>query len=118
MPSSWRRFDVQAKYAATLAVVSVLPFLASVIVAVRNYKSDIGRIIYQNSTYAMVLLGCAATAMGLAAIAVILGFNSAGQRINERQNLSWLGFFLGGGVLTLSFIVVIAFMMLRLSKPG
>lgn len=118
MANSLRRFDVQAKYAAVLAVVSVLPLLAAIAVALRNYKSDLGRIIYQNSGYAMALLGCAAAAMGLSAIAVVLGFNSAGQRINEKQNLSWLGFFLGGSVLTLSFIVVIAFWMLRINKPG
>ncbi|MHC5109662.1 MAG: hypothetical protein ACYTHJ_07265 [Planctomycetota bacterium] len=115
---SLRRYDVQAKYAAVLAVLSTLPLLIGIVIAFRNYHHDVRQIIYRNNSYALTLAACLGVAMLLSSLAALLGFVSAGQRINERPGLSWLGFFLGGGVATLSLIAGIAFIMLRIQQPG
>ena len=52
-----------------------------------------------------------------AAPGCLLGFNSAGQRRNDKQARSWTGFFVGGAVLTFNLILVIALYMIRLEKP-
>ena len=112
---SLRRYDVQARYAIILALVSIVPFLASAGLAIRNYSSDISNIIYMRGTkWLPVFLGSLALAMLLSALGFVLGWSSAGQRRNEKSSWSWMAFFIGGGVLTLSFVLLVAFMMLRL----
>ena len=116
---SLRRFDVQANYAMILALVSAVPGLGAIVLAVRNYNGELGQIVYgEGGFFVPSFLGCAFVSAGAAALAAGLGLSSAGQRRNERQRRSWIGFFLGSGVLTLDIILLIAFMMLRLKNPG
>jgi hypothetical protein len=112
--ASLRRFDVQAKYAAVLAGVSVVPFLGAVALALRNYRHDLGQIIYgAEGRFVMMFLGCVLLSVLPSAGGFLLGWSSAGQRRNDKPAHSWIGFFLGGGVLTLNLILLIAFYMLR-----
>jgi len=115
---SLRRFDVQARYAAATAVGSILPLAAALMIVMRNYNFDLRQIVYRQNTYVVALLAC----LGLSALAgiaaCVLGFNSADQRVNDRPKLSWLGFFLGGGVVTLDLVILVAFFMLRMKQPG
>lgn len=115
--ASLRRFDVQARLALGLALAAVVPMVAALYFVKRNYNGDLGQIVYKNNTYAMGLLGAAALSMLFAAVACALGYVSAGQRINDRPGYSWTGFFVGGAVVTIDFIIVIAFWLLRLHHP-
>jgi len=113
---SLRRYDVQARYAVGLAFAAVPAFLAASVLMIRNYQGDIRQIVYGSNAYAFVLLCCIAVCGLLSAVGCILGFNSAGQRRNDAQRLSWIGFCLGLALLTGSLILGIAFLMLRLKK--
>ncbi len=111
---SLRRYDVQATYAVALALISLIPVAGALYLVCRNYRSEFRAIIYSSEYYLPALLACLAVAVLVSLVALILGFNSAGQRRNERQFRSWFGFLLGGASLTAAIVVGIAFVMLRL----
>lgn len=112
---SLRRYDVQATCATVLALVSVAPVAVAVGLVFRNYRSGLGAITYREDTlYLPVLLACLAVAVLTSVFAAILGFNSAGQRRNEKQARSWIGFLVGGMCLTVAVVVAIAVAVLRM----
>lgn len=113
-----RRYDIQASYSCVLSVVSIVPFLGALGMAFRNYRHDLGQITYgDKGLFLPVFAGCLLLSMVPGALGFLLGWNSAGQRRNDKPRRSWTGFFVGGGILTLDLILLIAFWMLRLPKP-
>ncbi|MGD2107994.1 MAG: hypothetical protein PVI86_01255 [Phycisphaerae bacterium] len=113
-----RRYDIQARYAGVLSVLSLLPVAGAAVLAYRNYDHELGQIIYgSGGRFLPLFLGCVAVSLAPGAIGFFLGWSSAGQRRNEKPAWSWVGFFIGGLVLTLDLILLIAFWMLRLQKP-
>ena len=115
---SLRRYDVQASYAGVLAVLALVPFAGAAMLALRNYNSDLGQIVYgSGGSFLPMFLACVAVSAVPGTLGFFLGWNSAGQRRNEKPAWSWVGFFIGGMVLTFDFILLIAFWMLRLEKP-
>ena len=115
---SLRRYDVQATCGYALALFSVLPLLGGAYLAWRNYDGTLEQIIYQSQFYIPAFVGCILLSMAAGALGCLFGFSSAGQRRNDKPARSWVGFFVGGGVVTLDLILLIAFLMLRLEQPG
>ncbi len=114
-----RLFDVQAKVALLAAVASVVPLLGAVGLVWSRYNHVLGQIVYgAQGRFLPALMACIAMALALGGLGLILGWNSAGQRRNDRQAYSWVGFFLGGTVSTGAFIIALAFFMLRLQQAG
>ena len=112
-----RRFDVQANYACVLSLLSVVPSAGAAVLITRNWHWNLRQIIYNpESMYALALFACLLSSMALAMLGFFLGWNSAGQRRNDRPARSWIGFFLGGTILTLDAVMFVAFMMLRLQQ--
>lgn len=115
MFASLRKFEVQARYAAVLALVSLGPCAAAFFLGWKRFDMTLGRIVYGGQgRFVMAFAGCVMLSLAPSALALILGLNSAGQKRNERSSQSWMGFFIGGGVLTVNVILLIAFYMLRL----
>lgn len=114
---SLRRYDVQARYGCALSIFSALPLLAGACLIWRNYDSLLGQIIYQSRLYTPVLAACLLVSMAAGGLGCVFGFSSAGQRRNDKPVRSWVGFFVGGGVLTFDVILLIAFQMLRFEQP-
>ncbi len=115
-----RRYEAQASVAQWLAVAAVLPMLFAAWLVFSRYDGQTARIVYgAKGLFAPGFLSGLAASGAPAAVAFVLGWNSAGQRRNNREKSSWIGFFLGGGVLTADVIMVLAFAMLRLriDKP-
>jgi hypothetical protein len=97
-------------------VFSVLAALACLVLAVllvRNWHSGLNQVVFRKPVFKIVVVGCAGLSMLLAVFGTALGFNSAGQRRNNRQRLSWTGFFLGSGVFTLAVVLFAAFWFLK-----
>lgn len=116
---SLRRYDVQAKYAFTLAVVSIVPGVAALWMGWKRFDADLGRIIYgAQGRFVMAFMGCVLFSTVLAGLGFVWGWSSAGQRRNDHPSRSWIAFFVGGGVLTLNVVLMIAFFMLRLKPLG
>jgi hypothetical protein len=117
MLQNLRRYEVQASYAVGLAIAAVVPFLAAAYLVYSRYDSDISRIIYgSQGKFVPAFATCALASLAAAGVACLLGWNSAGQRRNDRSSRSWLGFFLGGMLVTLNIVLLAAFWMLQLKK--
>ncbi|MBI4718033.1 MAG: hypothetical protein HY763_09535 [Planctomycetes bacterium] len=115
----FRRYDVQASYAAVLSALAVAPLVGGLLLALRNYKPELGQIVYGARGYFVpAYFACIVASLLPGALGFVLGWSSAGQRRNDKPAHSWLGFFLGGGVVTLDIILVIAFLMLRFKPPS
>lgn len=113
-----RRYEVQATYAFALSLAAVAPMLGAIAIAWRNYQDDIGQIVYgSRGMFLPLFLGSVLLSMFPGALGFALGWSSAGQRRNDRPSQSWIGFFIGGLVLAVDLILVIAFWMLRLEQP-
>ncbi len=113
-----RRYEVQARYALALAVLSAVPGVAALVLGLTRFDAMLGRIVYgSHGRFVPAFVGCVFLSMIPAALGFVLGLSSAGQRRNDRSGLSWIGFFLGGTVLSIDLILLIAFYMLRLERP-
>ncbi len=116
--SSLRRYDVQARYACALSLVSILPFAAAAIATWQRYDGGLGQIVYGSVGYYIpAVLACILLSIVPGTLGCLLGFSSAGQRRNDKQGRSWTGFFVGGAVLTFDLVLLIALYMLKLEKP-
>lgn len=114
-----RRFDVQANYARFLSLASVVPMIGGLLLAYRNYRHDLGQIIYgENGTFVAMFAACVLVSMAPAAIGSALGWSSAGQRRNDHQARSWVGFFVGAVVVSVDIVLLAAFVMLRFEQPA
>jgi uncharacterized membrane protein len=113
-----RRFEVQASCASWLAIVSLVPFVAALWLTGTRYHAQLGRIIYgSEGRFVPVFAATVLASLAPAALGLVLGWNSAGQRRNDRSSRSWLGFFLGGAVVSADIVLLLAFYMLRLERP-
>lgn len=116
--SALRRYDVQATYAVRCAVISLLPVLVATALAIRNYENELGQIVYgSKGIFLPLFLGCIAISTLIGSIGFVLGWNSSDRRRNDKPKQSWTGFFIGGSVLTLNAVLLLAFWMLRLQQP-
>ena len=113
-----RRYDVQATYSAVLSMAGALPAFFAVALVIRNYEHDLGQIVYgSHGWFVPALLAGLGLSIPAAGAGFLLGWSSAGQRRNDKPARSWFGFFLGGALLTLDFIVLAAFYLLKLEQP-
>lgn len=113
-----RRYDVQATYATVLSLVSVVPFLGALVLAASRFDPQLAQIRYgSEGKFVVAFASCVLISMAPSAIGFALGWNSAGQRRNDKQGRSWTGFFVGGLVLTLDLVLLLAFYKLRLVIP-
>ena len=118
MFSKLRRYDVQAGWSIVLSILSIIPLVCALMFTWQRYDPVLGRIIYGSAgKFVPVLLVSVLASMFPSALGFVLGLSSAGQRRNDKPGRSWFGFFIGGTVLTLNLILLIAFYMLRLVQP-
>jgi len=111
-----RRYDVQATWALFSAVLATAPFLAAAYLVFSRFDSVLGQIRYgSHGRFIPAFVGCVGLSGLLAMLGFILGWNSAGQRRNDKSRRSWTGFFLGGLIATLDIVLMIAFIKLRLA---
>ena len=109
-----RRFEVQARLGLYLSIAAALPLLVAGYLVVKRFKPELGQIVYgSGGKFLPAFFGMVLISMVPSFVGFVLGLNSAGQRRNEASNQAWLGFFVGGTVLTLNIILVLAFLMLR-----
>ena len=105
---SLRRYDVQARFSMILSLVSVVTLVGMVAVIMRRLDTEAWLIHYGKPTQ-MALYGSALVTLALAVSGFGFGLNSVGQRRNDKPQLSWIGFFVGAGVLCLALILLAFF---------
>jgi len=115
MFAALRKFEVQARAASVLALASLAPCLAALLLSWKRFDVTLGRIVYGGQgRFVLAFAGCVLASLALGFVAFVFGLNSAGQKRNDRSGQSWMGFFVGGAVLTINLVLLIAFYMLRL----
>lgn len=112
-----RRYDVQAKYALVASLVSVPPLVGTCWLVMSRFNAELQQIVYgSGGKFVPALFGCILLSSIPAFGAFVLGWNSAGQRRNDKSTRSWIAFFVGGTVVTCNVIVLIAFYWLGLKQ--
>ncbi len=106
---SLRRYDIQAVVSTIVSFVSLGALLVLGGLLARNINWADKVIVYGNRKYELLIQLLAAVTGLLALTGFGFGANSAGQRRNEKAGLSWVGFFIGAGVLCLTVIIVFLF---------
>ncbi len=110
---SLRRVDTQAQVGVLASAASVVTFLGLAGVLgflLRRGLASQDFVFIYGPNGKIAVLGAGAITLGLAAIGFGFGLNSAGQRRNDKQRLSWIGFFVGALVLALTFVALFVFM--------
>jgi hypothetical protein len=105
---SLRRFDVQAKTSVVVSLMSVVSLLGLIGVVLRRFDFN-ELVIYYGSPTKMAVYAATAVTLLLSAIGLAMGFNSVGQRRNDKQAWSWAGFFMGAGVFCAALVVFYLF---------
>ena len=113
---SLRRYDTQAQVSVLVSLASVVSLAGVAFVIFQQFRWDELVIYYGPNRKLAVMLGTAITLL-LSAIGLAMGFNSVGQRRNEKQGWSWIGFFIGAGVFCAA-IVIFALFRLRGWQAG
>jgi len=108
---SLRRYENQALVSLAASLASVVTLAGLLFLIIRRMSIQEMAVFYGPPTRMAILLATAVTGL-LAVIGFGLGINSVGQRRNERQSLSWMGFFVSSAVLVLT-IGVFAFFFFR-----
>ncbi len=111
---SLRKYETQAQVSMVLALASVIPLVGLIGVILRAMIKNHGwseKVIYYGGPTKAAVYGGTAMALLLAGVAFGLGVNSAGQRRNDRQRASWVGFFVSAVVLALTVVLIALFMM-------
>lgn len=102
---SLRRYDTQARVGVFLSILSILSLLGFAGLILTSSIDWAQFSFSYGARRKLAMLGATAVTLGLAAAAAGFGYNSAGQRRNDRQGLSWLAFFTGAGVIVLCLIL-------------
>lgn len=106
---SLRRYDTQARMSVIFGMLSALGILALGVLVFHNFDFSEMAIPYARPWRRQVVFLTAAVTLGIATTALGFGFNSAGQRRNERPRESWIGFFVGAGCICLALALLFLF---------
>ena len=106
---SLRRFEDQAKASVVLGIVACVSLVAQATMVFRHIDTSQWVIIYGNMNRKYLVMITTAICLLIGVAALGLGFNSAGQRRNEKPQWSWTGFFLGAAVICFAVIFFVVF---------
>lgn len=96
-------YEMQAKLSVALAIIGGLSalFAAFCILSRLDYQTFLFTYNPQGKRY-LAVMGGLVLGILTGGIGFLVGFNSAGQRLNKQNRLSWTGFFLSAAVITLT----------------
>lgn len=119
MPN-FRLYDTQATFGATLGVLGLLSIFALGVLVFKNFDTQQKVIWYNPASKGLTrfrepaVLAVAAGTVLIGGVAGVLGFNSLGQKRNNRQGMSWLGLALGALSIVLAALALVAWMRMRI----
>ncbi len=119
MPN-FRLYDTQATFGATLGVLGLLSIFALGVLVFKNFDTQQRVIWYNPASKGLTrfrepaVLAVAAGTVLIGGVAGVLGFNSLGQKRNNRQGMSWLGLALGALSIVLAALALVAWMRMRI----
>jgi len=107
-------FEQQARLSVILAAVGAVSWLGMVGLLLRNFTPQTFWVTYNPKSLYLPVLGLTLlVSLAASTAGFFIGLHSAGQRRNTRSGLSWLGFFLSAGMLTLTLCAALFFYFAR-----
>ena len=118
---NFRLANTQASASLYIGILGLLSMAALVFVVFKGYDTEFKTIPYNASEgigrfRPYFVYGGTTASLVIGGVAGLLGFNSIGQKRNERQTLSWLG--MAAGALTVSIAPVLFFAWRELSEAA
>lgn len=111
---NFRKFDVQACWSLALSCVGAVCAAGAVAMIMYRWDPQLQSIVYGHGTkYTPVFMAAIAVGIFASLFGLFLGWNSAGQKRNDRQQFSWIGFFLGTFALSVVIVSAYAYVTLR-----
>lgn len=109
-----RQYELQALWSVILGAVGGLAALAAAAFVLTAFDFGNFVILYSPKGFRfLAILGSVGVACLASAIGLAIGFNSAGQRLNKKSGLSWMGFFLSASVFVLAMCVFVLFWLTK-----
>lgn len=105
---SLRRYDTQARFSMVVSLLSVVPLLGMAWVILQQFDMS-ELLIYYGKNRKIAVYASTLVTLGLSVVGFGFGLNSAGQRRNDKPQLSWIGFFVGACVFCLAIILFALF---------
>lgn len=118
---NFRLATTQASASLYIGILSLLGVSALAVFVFKGFDAELKVIVY-NSAQGIgrfrpyMVYGTTAASLLIGFVAGLLGFNSLGQKRNEKQGSSWLG--MAAGALTVSIAPVLLFAWHTLSEPA
>jgi hypothetical protein len=111
-----RRFDTQARVGLALSLAGVALLLVQLVFVLNIHKGFEGVdweqwMIYHSANRKLAIFAVSLATLAVALAGVGFGYNSAGERRNDKQGMSWAAFFIGAAVMSVALILIIAFRM-------
>lgn len=114
MAFKFKTYEDQARLSVMLAAVGCFCAIVAGVAVLKRFEPEQFWVKYGSHSMLLPILGLT---LLLALAASVTGFlvalHSAGQRRNKRSRLSWMGFFLNAGVITLTLSIAIFFALAR-----
>lgn len=115
MALSLKTYEDQAKFSVILGVVASVVVLGAILLILQRFDWATFMIPIRSKARMVAILGAIGLAAVLSAAGFFVSLNTAGQKRNKNQSLSWTGFFFNAAVLTIATCVGVVFMMTRIS---
>lgn len=117
---NFRQYDTQATFGALLGVFGLMGLAVLTVVTFRNFNTKQGVIWFNPSEgfgryREMIILSLTAITALIGIIGGALGFNSLGQKRNNKQGLSWTGMMLGAFATIAALVVLFAWLRLKMA---
>lgn len=112
-----RLYDTQAKFSLVLGLLSLLAAISMIYLVFRGFDSK-QMAIYYNSKVgfgqyrSLLVMGTTVVCVLIGATGGIMGFNSLGQKRNNKQGLSWVGLMTGAISIAMSIVLFLAWKQL------
>ncbi len=113
MAKKSNKYEKQARFSIILAVIGGLAAIAATVFVLQRFDPALGTKFDPDSWRQFAILSAVFCALAAGAVGFFIAFDSAGQRRNKLSRLSWTGFFLNAGVITLALAVGVFFYYTR-----
>ena len=105
-----RKVDTQATSSAVLSLSSLFFVAGLAVLVFRHVDTETLSILYKSGTLRVPAIGlCGLLALGLSVLGFGFGISSAGERRNQKNHLSWTGFFVGAFAICATLILLATF---------
>ncbi|MBL8877689.1 MAG: hypothetical protein JNG88_01100 [Phycisphaerales bacterium] len=115
MAFSLKTYEDQAKFSVVLGAVATVAIVAALGLILQRFDWSAFMIPIKSKLRLVAILGGIGVAGLLSTAGFFVSLNTAGQKRNKNQSLSWTGFFFNAAILTLAACVGVVFMLTKIS---